>query len=56
METNWIPKPGESVRWNGKLFNVISVNLGGQCRIKGHTTTGRITKKFTVDISELTPC
>jgi len=56
MKTNWIPQPNELVRWQGKLFNVISVDMGGKCKIKGFTTTRRIAKKFIVDISELTQC
>lgn len=53
MKTNWIPKQNELVEWQGKLFNIISVDMGGKCKIKGFTTTRRITKKFTVDVSEL---
>ena len=51
---NWIPKQNELVKWNGKLFNVISVSMGGKCLLKGFTTTRRFTKQFKdVDISEL---
>lgn len=49
-----IPQPNTLVRFNGKLFVIISCNLGGKCKIKGFTTTKRITKKFSdIDISEL---
>lgn len=52
--TNWIPQPNEIVKWNGKLFKIISVDLGGKCKIKQFTTTQRISKKFAgIDISEL---
>ncbi len=52
--TNWIPQPNELVRWNGKLFNIISVDLGGKCKIKQFTTTRRIGKKFSnIDVKEL---
>ena len=53
MKTNWIPKQNELVEWQGKLFNIIYVDMGGKCKIKGFATTRRITKKFTVDVSEL---
>lgn len=50
----WIPKPNETIRWKGKLFTIISCNMGGKCKIKQFSTTGRITKKFSdIDISEL---
>lgn len=53
--TNWIPEPKELVEWKGKLFNIISVDMGGKCKIKAFTTTKRIAKKFSnIDISELT--
>jgi hypothetical protein len=53
-KTTWIPQPNELVRWNGKLFNIISVDLGGKCKIKQFTTTIRIGKKFSnIDVSEL---
>lgn len=52
----WIPKPNELVRWQGKLFTVISVNMGGKCKIKKFTTTRRISEKLSnIDISELEP-
>lgn len=52
---SWIPKANELVRWNNKLFIVISCDLGGKCKIKGFTTTKRITKTLrNIDISELT--
>lgn len=47
---NWIPKENELVNWNGKLFNVISVNMGGKCNLKAFTTTRR-----DVDINEIQP-
>ena len=51
---NWIPQPNELVRCKGKLFNIISVDLGGKCKIKQFTTTRRIGKKFSnIDVSEL---
>ena len=51
---NTIPKPNEFVKWNEKLFVVISVDMGGKCKIKQFTTTRRISKIFSgVDISEL---
>lgn len=50
----WIPKSNELVKWNGKLFTIISCDLGGKCKIKAFTTTRRITKKFSdIDVSEL---
>lgn len=50
----WIPKEKELVKWKGKLYTVISVNLGGKCNLKQFSTTSRITKKISeVDISEL---
>ena len=50
----WIPQPNETVRWNGKLFTIISCDMGGKCKIKAFTTTRRITKKFSdIDINEL---
>ena len=53
---NWIPKENQLVKWNGKLFNVISVSMGGKCNLRGFTTTRRITKRFKdVDINELQP-
>jgi hypothetical protein len=56
MNTNWIPQPKELVKWQDKLFSIISIDMGGKCKIKAFTTTRRITKKFIVDISELTKC
>jgi hypothetical protein len=54
MKTIWIPKLNELVKWQGKLFNFISVDSEGKCKIKQFTTTKRITKKFSnIDISEL---
>jgi hypothetical protein len=55
MEKNWIPKPEELVRWQGKLYTVISVDFGGKVKIKKFTTTRRISEKYIVDVSELTP-
>jgi hypothetical protein len=50
----WIPEPNELVRWQGKLHRVVSVDLGGKCKIKRITTTKRITKTMSnIDISEL---
>jgi len=52
--TNWIPQPNELVRFNGKLFNIISINLDNKCTIKQFTSTKRIGKKFSnINISEL---
>ena len=52
--TNWIPKPSDLVRWEGKIFKIVSIDLGGKCRIKQFTTTKRIGKTFTeIDVSEL---
>ena len=50
---NWIPQPNELVRWNGKLFNIISVDLGGKCKIKVLTTTRRSKNFSNIDVSEL---
>ena len=53
--TIWIPKPNELVCWKGRIYKVISCNLGGKCTLKHFTTTKRITQKFSdVDVSELT--
>lgn len=49
----WIPRPNELVRWNGKFCIIIYVDLDGKCRIKDYTTTHWLTKRFTVDVSEL---
>ncbi len=50
----WFPKVNEMVHWNGKLFIVISCDMGGKCKIKKFTTTRRITEKFSgIDICEL---
>jgi hypothetical protein len=52
--TSLIPKQGELVKWHGKEFRVISVNLGGKCKIK-KTLLPHKNKVYTdVDISELT--
>lgn len=52
--TTWIPKPHEIVKYKGKLFTIISCNLGGKCKIKMFNTTARNTKRFfDIDISEL---
>ena len=53
----WIPQRNELVKWNGKLHRIISVDMGGKCKIKVFSTTNRITKKFSgIDINELERC
>lgn len=53
-KTTWIPDNNEIVEYKGKLYRVISVNLGGKCVLKQVTTTRRIGKIIKdVDVSEL---
>jgi hypothetical protein len=51
-----IPIPNQLVSFKGKLYRVLSVNMGGKCKIKQVTTTRRFSKVLTeVDINDLTP-
>lgn len=55
-QKNWIPNQNELVRLkaNNKLCVIISVDMGGKCKLKEFTTTKRITKKYSnIDISEI---
>ena len=51
---NWIPQEKELVKWRDKLYVVLSVNLGGKCKIKQFTLSKRMSRVFTdIDVSEL---
>lgn len=53
VKERWIPEPKETVRWKSALFTVISCDMDGFCKIKKVSTTRKIGKKFTVNVSEL---
>jgi hypothetical protein len=46
-KVNWIPKKDDLVMWQGKKVRIVSVDMGGKCRVR--------TFAFTVDVSELSP-
>ena len=49
-----IPQPHDMVEYKGKLYFVISVNLGGKCKLKQLTTTKRIgATLLNIDINDI---
>jgi hypothetical protein len=46
----WLPQPNETIRFNGKLFNFISIDFGGKCKIKDLKSKKVLSN---IDISEL---
>jgi len=49
-KSNWFPAPNELVKFRGQLFNIISVDMGGKCKIKQSKTRKVLSN---IDISEL---
>ena len=50
MKRIWIPQPNEQIKWHNKLWKIISVDMGGKCKIKKNRKT------LIVDVSELISC
>jgi len=46
----WLPQPNQKILFNGKLFNFISIDFGGKCKIKDLKSKKVLSN---IDISEL---
>lgn len=53
MENIWIPKPGEIVMCAGKLYKLVSMDLGGTCKIKQLSATAKFPETKVVDIRDI---
>jgi len=53
--TNWKPKPNEHIIWKNMQFKLISIDMGGKCKIQKLRLPRKGMQLREIDITELKP-